>query len=163
MVTAATRTALGLFRPHPDLLVVGLRGPDSLAPGSNREAAVTALADRVTELCSLVTLADTTVLLMGHPGVSRCGEEAALWVNRTGAFSARAPALSPYDLAPTVLHGLGIPLSRELRGNVRPELLAPFGRDRRPIRVTSYGRMAWRAPLLRAGSDRVPDLPYLTR
>jgi hypothetical protein len=45
------------------------------------------------------------------------------------------------DLAPTVLHLLGIPVSRELPGQVLEAALAPEFRARHPVRtVASYGR-----------------------
>jgi arylsulfatase A-like enzyme len=51
--------------------------------------------------------------------------------------------VSERDLAPTVLHLLGLPVSRELDGRVLEEALAPDFRAQHPLRyVAAYGRRA---------------------
>jgi hypothetical protein len=51
--------------------------------------------------------------------------------------------VSERDLAPTVLHLLGLPVSRELDGRVLEEVLAPGFRAQHPLRfVAAYGRRA---------------------
>jgi hypothetical protein len=51
--------------------------------------------------------------------------------------------VSERDLAPTVLHLLGLPVSRELDGRVLEEVLAPAFRAQHPLRfVAAYGRRA---------------------
>ncbi|MBN2492195.1 MAG: hypothetical protein JXQ29_15215 [Planctomycetes bacterium] len=164
-----TLAALDRFRPPPDVLLVRLSGPDcaGLAPEADergRQTALQSLAAALFELRSVLLLAESTVLLLGHPGASGQGDTAALWINRGGAFRTQAIPLAPCDFAPSLLHGLGIPLSRELRGRPRGELLPAASGDRPSGWVTTYGRSVV-VPLRPPGSlrPRSPDLPYLSR
>lgn len=91
--------------------------------------------------------ASDVLVLVGDPGrLARGAAEPA-----EGLLLLAGAALSPFDLgsvserdvAPTVLHLLGLPRSRELDGRVLEEaLVASFRRDH-PVRtVDSYGRRA---------------------
>jgi hypothetical protein len=98
------------------------------------------------------------LVLVGDPGrLARAGSRPpeGLLVLAGGAVApADLGAVSERDVAPTVLHLLGLPRSRELEGRVlEPALRAEF-RDRHPVRtVDTYGRRP-RAQTAESAFDR---------
>jgi hypothetical protein len=94
------------------------------------------------------------LVLIADPGrlARRADEAPGLLAVVGGPVAAgEMPAASERDVAPTVLHLLGIPRSAELDGRVLEEAFAPDFRRARPVRqVASYGR---RAPARPARSE----------
>jgi hypothetical protein len=85
------------------------------------------------------------LVLVGDPGrfARRSGPGAAGLLLLAGgpARAARLARASERDVAPTLLHLLGLPVSRELQGRVLEEALDPAFRAAHPVRsVASYGR-----------------------
>ncbi len=90
---------------------------------------------------------DDVILLVGDPGrLARRGPAPAvgLFVMAGGpAVAGDAGEVSERDVAPTVLHLLGLPVSGELEGHVVESALAPAFRAAHPVRrVERYGRRA---------------------
>ena len=83
-------------------------------------------------------------LLVGDPGRFDRGGAGGLVVLWGGPVRrADIGAVSARDVAPTVLHLVGLPVSAELEGQVMSEAFDPEFRRRRPIeRVARYGRRA---------------------
>jgi len=82
------------------------------------------------------------VILVTHPGRFATGVPATLAISGLGEAARSAPAseASLLDVAPSVLALLGVPLSRELPGQPRTDLLPPFFAERHPPRwVETYG------------------------
>jgi len=84
----------------------------------------------------LVLVADPGRLARGGQGA-----EGTLALLGPGIQAGELGPVSPRDVAPTVLHLLGLPVSRELDGRVLEAALAPAFRASRPVRsIPSYGR-----------------------
>jgi hypothetical protein len=144
----------------PDLEAVYLNGLDvftmqSLAPAA---ADVASLDERLEQVRAYHRFLDERIgelaadlgprrllVIVADPGrfARRSGAGAAGLLLLAGG-PARAAQLSPAserDVAPTVLHLLGLPVSRELPGRVLEEALEPEFRKGHPLRsVASYGR-----------------------
>jgi hypothetical protein len=172
-VLAALQGGVLEFPPAPDLLVVQLIGPDlaGLEADSARSsrAHLDWLAARLADLGASLEGEDRTVVFVGHPGVCRAGDTPYLWVSGSGT-SGRHPGRQSgpvrwLNLAPTLLHGLGIPLSRELSGEGLDELLPPEIRTAPVTWVDTYGRYrpAWPVREGQPNSNLPPGLPYLSR
>ena len=84
------------------------------------------------------------LVLVGDPGrLARgaTGAEGTLAVVGAPVRAGDLGPVSPRDVAPTVLHLLGMPVSRELDGRVIEAALTPDFRAHNPVRlVASYGR-----------------------
>jgi hypothetical protein len=92
---------------------------------------------------------DTVLVLVGDPGrLARRAEGSAGLIAIAGAVAATgAIAAGERDVAPTVLHLLGMPVSDELEGRVIEDALAPAFRAAHPLRrVASYGPRAQGRP-----------------
>jgi hypothetical protein len=162
----ATQVGLALaIDPTPlDLLAVYLPGLD-IAQGAlvkGASPAPSALSDRLRgteqlyvaldQLIGRLTtsLPNHVVVLVTHPGRFVTGQPGTFAIgglpgaSPTGAAgTGRESTASLLDVAPTVLALLGVPLSRELPGRVRTELLPPTFAERHPPRwVATYGDRA---------------------
>ena len=97
---------------------------------------------------------DEVLVLVADPGrLARrsAGGEGLLAIVGRAAQAGDLGRASERDVAPTVLHLLGIPRSDELEGRVLEEALVPAFRAARPLRrVATYGR---RAPVTPAHSE----------
>lgn len=101
--------------------------------------------------------ADEVLVLVGDPGrVARRGPSAQGLLALLGPGVARTRLAAPTerDLAPTVLHLLGLPVSRELPGRALEEALTEAFRLAHPVReVAHYGRRPPR-PAAQSAFDR---------
>ncbi len=163
-----------LYLPGLDIAQNALLGPreTALAP-SDVTARVQALRDYVVFLDRL--LADTIVpsdselvVLLTEPG--------RVTASAAGLLGIAGPVVAPQadiqgreiDAAPTILHALGIPLSRELRGVPIASLFKPEFLQRYPVRyVATYGPPSTRTvdrsgqPLDQEMIDRLRSLGYV--
>jgi len=157
------------FPPAPDLLVVHLIGPDlaglGTGPARSSDSHLNWLANRLADLGPSLRGKDRTVVFVGHPGVRRAGDAPYLWVSGSGTSGRPPRPATGLSFAPTVLHGLGIPLSRELSGTWLEDLLPPAVRAAPVTWVDTYGRYrpAWPAREGQPNSNLPPGLPYLSR
>jgi hypothetical protein len=142
-----------------DLVAVYLPGLD-IAQGSlvtDARATPSSLAERLSGLQRtyvaldrmmgrlVAALPDHAVMLVTHPGRFARGVPATLAISGLGDAVRPAPAseASLLDVAPSVLALLGVPLSRELPGHLRTDLLPPSFSERHPTRwVETYGDRA---------------------
>jgi type I phosphodiesterase/nucleotide pyrophosphatase len=163
-----------LYLPGLDIAQNALLGPreTALAP-SEVTARVEALRDYVVFLDRLladsITPRDSeTVMLLTEPG--RVAASAAGLFGIAGAVAADHADLQgrELDAAPTILHTLGVPLSRELPGTPILALFKPEFVERYPIRrVASYGPPSTHAinrsgqPLDQEMIDRLRSLGYV--
>jgi len=144
----------------PDLEAVYLNGLDvftmqSLGPAASDVASLDErleevrgyhrfLDERIAELAGDVS-PRRMLVIVADPGrfARRSGPGAAGLLLLAGgpARAARLARASERDVAPTLLHLLGLPVSRELPGRVLEEALDPAFRSGHPVRsVASYGR-----------------------
>jgi hypothetical protein len=158
----------------PDLLAVYLPGLDiaqhELLQGNvARAAPPSVLAERVAMLPRYYAFLDrliaetllanlprhAVVILVAHPGRVG-GTRGAVLSMSGGPLRGNADAnveMSLEDVAPTALYLLGLPVSRELTGQVRTEMVDPEFVRRYPVRyVETYGRYSPEV----AGSDAPP-------
>ena len=76
----------------------------------------------------------------------------------------RCPEVSIVDVAPLVLHGLGIPVPDNLDGDVPAQLLEPEALERRPPRYAPAGPApAVPAPLSESDYDREDEATIVDR
>ncbi len=123
----------------------------------------------------LVPASDEVVMVISQPGRVAASKIASQRLD-LGRLSLRGQGLSPdesitcnaEDLAPTILHLLGVPVSRDLRGKPRLELFTGDFIARYPVReVATYGApsapTAARSgqPLDQETIDRLRSLGYL--
>lgn len=71
-------------------------------------------------------------------GIAAAAEARELASGATAASTAARVTLTPLDIAPTILHAAGLPVSEEMPGRVVPELLPPEARARPPARVARF-------------------------
>jgi hypothetical protein len=94
--------------------------------------------------------ASDVLVLVGDPGrmARRSGKAEGLLVLRGGGIdSTLLGTVSERDVAPTVLHLAGLPVSRELEGRALEAALGARFRSAHPLRfVASYGRRAATGP-----------------
>jgi hypothetical protein len=173
-VQTSTPDLTALYLPGLDIAQNALLGPreTALAP-SEMTTRVQALRDYVVFLDRLladsVTIMDSEVLvLLTEPG--RVAATAPGLLSITGSIAApRADVPGrEIDAAPTILHILGVPLSRELPGAVLSSLFRPDFVQRYPIRqVATYGQPSAEAtarsgqPLDQEMIDRLRSLGYV--
>jgi phosphatidylserine decarboxylase len=138
---------LAVYLPGLDIAQVALFGePAALAP-SDLEARRTVLARTYTALdrllARLMELPDRSVVLVAWPGRIGGASPGRLAVSGPGAAEAPAdPAPARLeDVAPTILFGLGAPVSGELAGRARTDLFSAAINARSPLRmVETWGR-----------------------
>lgn len=173
-VQTSTPDLSALYLPGLDIAQNALLGPReaALAP-SEMTARVQALRDYVVYLDRLLADSVTTtdsevVVLLTEPG--RVAATAPGLLSITGSIAApRADVQSrEVDAAPTILHILGVPLSRELPGGFLASLFKPDFVQRYPIRhVATYGQPSGVAtarsgqPLDQEMIDRLRSLGYV--
>ncbi len=169
--------------PAPDLLAVYLPGLD-VAQHALFGNAVTALsastvAARVEALREYYIFLDhllseslhagshELVVIVTEPGRVGTAAEGLMGVGGDVA-AARTVAARQTDVMPTVLHALGIPISRELAGAVSTELFTPEFLRRYPVRqVAAYGRPVLNTRITRGQAldsemiDRLRSLGYV--
>jgi hypothetical protein len=166
-----------------DLLVVYLPGLDiarhALMDGMTQRGAadlaprLDALRQYYRFLDSIVTplarkaSADTAILWVTHPGRARSTSH-GLFAATPGAGAASSGAAMMTDVAPTILHGLGLPVSRELAGRAQSILFGAEFARRFPVReVASYGARRERAAARSADAldeeavERLRSLGYI--
>lgn len=151
-----------VYLPGLDIFTMQQLG-EGEAPGSDLvalDAKLAAIRDRYRVLDGLLatyrqSLAENDVLvLVGDPGrLARAGErppEGLLALTGRNVTPGDLGAASERDVAPTVLHLLGLPRSRELEGQVLETAFVPAFRRSHPVRqIDSYGRR----PRLRAAES----------
>jgi len=110
-----------------------------------------AVAGRLARTASV----DAAVLWVVHPGRAQSQAHGVLGVTSTKGASSRGTARMT-DVAPTILHGLGLPVSRELAGRAQSTLFGADFAQRFPVRaVASYG--APRARTIARSSDALDE------
>ena len=83
---------------------------------------------------------DVAVMLVTHPGRQAAKSHGLMAIDGRIAAPAIDAELRPVDIAPTILHALGVPISRELAGRPVMSVFAPDFVARFPIReVATYG------------------------
>jgi hypothetical protein len=170
-------------RPAPDLLAVYLPGLDvaqhalfgnavAALPASTVASRVEALREYYMFLDRLLSESlrpapSELVIVVTEPG--RVSSAADGLMGMGGAVaSSRAVAARQTDVMPTVLHALGVPISRELAGTVAMDVFTPEFVRRYPVRqVASYGRPTLNTAVVRGQSldsemiDRLRSLGYV--
>lgn len=156
------------FTPIPDFLAVEFIGPDLIhLAGMKTGDRKKHLADLREALKARSRIwrprpSGQMVVFVGHPGTFRTGLPATVWLSLPAAFSHDPGTVDPRDLVPTLLHGIGIPLSRELAGAVDPRLLPEEIAGLEVRFVASYGRKQPEAgPEIPLHHPVASDLPYL--
>jgi hypothetical protein len=112
--------------------------------------------------------ADELVVVVTEPGRVTAAADGLMGVMGRSAAPKREVAGRVTDVAPTVLHALGVPVSRELAGSALSALFSEDFVRRYPVRlVETYGRPSMRSPD-RAGQpldqemiDRLRSLGYV--
>jgi hypothetical protein len=157
---AAARALRG--KDPPDLEALYLPGLDIFTMQQIGDAPGADLADLFTRLTAIHAYYRFLDDLIGEAAADQGGRDVLVLVADPGRLPrAHGPAegilavlggplgtadlglVSERDLAPTVLHLLGLPVSRELDGRVLEEALAPAFRAQHPLRyVAAYGRRA---------------------
>ena len=121
-------------------------------------------------LLQTVTAADERqmVVVITQPGRIATITEGLLAVSGAGAGPDIPAEARAIDIAPTLLHALGIPISREVAGQPVADVFAAALRDRFPVRsVETYGRRTAPAglregqPLDREMIERLRSLGYV--
>jgi hypothetical protein len=169
--------------PAPDLLTVYLPGLDvaqhallgtavGALPASTVAARVEALREYYVFLDRLLSASLRAgplelVVVVTEPGRVETAAEGLMGIDGDVA-GGQTIAARQTDVMPTVLHALGIPISRELAGTVSTELFTPDFLRRYPVRqVASYGRPAMNIRLTRGQAldseaiDRLRSLGYV--
>jgi hypothetical protein len=169
--------------PAPDLLAVYLPGLDvaqhalfgnavAALPASTVAARVEALREYYVFLDHLLSALlhagpHELIVVVTEPGRVGTAAEGLMGIEGEVA-GARRVAARQTDVMPTVLHALGIPISRELAGAVSTELFTPDFLKRYPVRqVGSYGPPALNTRITRGQAldsemiDRLRSLGYV--
>ncbi len=163
----------------PDLLAVYLPGLDIaqhtlLASG----AAPSAIASRLDALAGYYAYIDALLrwrkpageIIVVVTGPGRLSSTAQGTMSISGAIAGRGIDVTAnvVDVAPTILHLLGVPVSRELAGKPLLGLLTPEFTARFPVReVPTYGRRSGQTtirrgdPLDREAIERLRSLGYV--
>lgn len=147
-VAGANADLVCTYLPGLDLVQHGLFGAEETASGSPAAAAerLKALDDYYVLLDTLLSAAvrgagNDVLIVLTSPG--RVSETAAGLLLARGTVinpRLRDGAARPTDVMPTILHALGVPLSRELRGRPIVELFTAEFARRYPVReVSTYG------------------------
>lgn len=172
-VRSASLDLLAVYLPGLDIAQHALFGDGAAVAPSALEARLAGLRSYYVYLDALLTDAlvpasDEVVILLTQPGRIASidhGLMAARGAAAAGGVSATARVI---DIAPTVLHALGVPVSRELAGAPVLGLLSPEFVRRFPVReVESYGRRAAPAglregqPLDQEMIERLRSLGYV--
>jgi hypothetical protein len=166
-----------------DLLAIYLPGLDIAQHtllGSGEAVAASALAARLEGLRGYyffldALLRDVTsnesgelVIIVAEPGRIATITGGAIAASGQGAGADVQGEARPIDIAPTLLHALGVPVSRELAGRPLLQLLEPQLVNRFPVRdVETYGRRAAPGglregqPLDREMIERLRSLGYV--
>jgi hypothetical protein len=142
-------------------LISGLRHPD-FEPGPPVSTVMRILDEMLGDLLSRLE-ADTTVVLLSDHGFDFRGYEHDN--APPGVIILRGPGVRPgpiegatiYDVAPTLLHLLGLPVAEDMEGEPLEIALAGGPLDRRVARVESHG------PALRPLEPGVSDEGKLQR
>ncbi len=114
----------------------------------------TALVDSILgELLELID-DDTVVVVVSDHGMEATGElplsgnhphapDGIVIVSGKNIRATRLEGVSVFDIAPTILHLMGLPLSKEMDGRVITEMIAPDFLQAHPVReIASYGARA---------------------
>jgi hypothetical protein len=166
-----------------DFLAIYLPGLDIAQHtllGSGEAVAPSAMAARLQGLRSYYFFLDALlrdiatagegelVVVVAEPGRIASITGGAIAASGRGAAAAVQGDARPVDVAPTLLHGLGVPISRELPGRPLLTLLDAQLVKRLPVReVGTYGRRAAPAglregqPLDREMIERLRSLGYV--
>lgn len=145
-------------RPH-DLMAVYLPGLDiaqhALLTGEAAALAPSAVSARLDALrayyvCldlllagNLVPSATELVVVITEPGRVGAAADGLMGLSGRVARQGRAEAARPADVAPTILHALGVPISRDLAGTTLTRLLSEEFLKKHPVRhVERYGPVA---------------------
>jgi hypothetical protein len=149
--TALDLTAL--YLPGLDIVQHALFGSADTAAPSTIEARLDGLRSYYVFLDGLLRealepAADELVILLTQPGRITSIDHGLMAARGAVATSQGAGTGQPADVAPTVLHALGVPISRELAGAPLEGLFPAAFLKRFPVReVESYGRRAAPTPL----------------
>ena len=164
---------LAIYLPGLDIAQHALLGSGEAVAPSALSARLEALRGYYRFLDQLIghvaaPSADEMIVVVAEPGRIASITQGALAVSGKGsAIGVHADART-LDIAPTVLHILGVPISRELAGRPVLDVLAPDLAARFPVRqVESYGRRTSPArlregqPLDREMIKRLRSLGYV--
>jgi type I phosphodiesterase/nucleotide pyrophosphatase len=163
-----------------DLLVVYLPGLDiaqhtllsgeTTAPPSELNLRISALAEYyefLNQLTANIVGTQERVFLVAQPGRLHQGP-GMMAVKGPGIDIRGHAAGTTLDIAPTVLHALGVPMARDLDGNVLTGLFTAESLSRFPVRyVSTYGRRGavpvarGSQPLDQEAIDRLRSLGYV--
>jgi hypothetical protein len=170
--------------PPPDFVAVYLPGLDiaqhALLGSSDAAMAPSVVAVRLQSLrdyyvfldrllgAALAPAADELVAVVTEPGRVAAAAEGMLGMAGRGAARQNGVAGRATDVMPTLLHALGVPVSRELAGSALLDLFDTGFSRRYPIRqVSTYGRPSIKAadrrgqPLDQEMIDRLRSLGYV--
>jgi Type I phosphodiesterase / nucleotide pyrophosphatase len=175
-IAAANLDLLCTYLPGLDLVQHGL-----LTTGDGSALSPSAVAARLASLEEYYVFLDRLlssalqpstgemVVLLTSPGRVQATAPGLLILRGPASNSnGEKPAGRPIDVAPTVLHALGVPISRELPGRVLVELFSADLVRRYPVRqVNTYGSPALKPsprgaqPLDQEMIDRLRSLGYV--
>lgn len=169
---------LAIYLPGLDIVQYALvSGPTAAGlPASAMEARVAALERYYIVIDSVLgeflSAHGTRRLrvLLTDPGRSRTRGPSVMALTGDAARPGARTQASLADIAPTLLHVLGLPVSEELEGRVLTDLLAPAFVTAHPVRSTpTYGRRQpppvrpGAVPLDDAALERLRSLGYIQR
>jgi len=155
------------FTPIPDFLAVQLIGPDLIRLAGRKAGVRKKHLEDLREALRIRSRiwrprpSDQLVVFVGHPGTLRTGHPATVWLSLRDAFSRDPGSVAIRDLFPTLVHGMGIPLSREVAGTVDLRMLPEKIAGLEVKFVASYGRKRPEVGPRIPRRPGAPDLPYL--
>ena len=162
---------LVIYLPGLDIAQHTLLGGETSAPPSELNVRITALAAYYTFLSELIAdvvgTPQTRVFVISQPG--RVHQGAGMMTVRGPGFeTTRRVAGTTLDIAPTILHALGVPIARDLDGSVLSGLFSAESLSRFPVRyVSTYGQRGavsvarGSQPLDQETIDRLRSLGYV--
>lgn len=168
---AADLDLLVLYLPGLDIAQHTLLGGDTGAPPSELNVRIAAL-ERYYEFLSQLTMdavgkSSVRLFLIAQPGRLHQGP-GIMAVKGPGFETSLRVAGTNLDAAPTILHALGIPMARDLDGNVLSGLFTAESLSRFPVRyIATYGPRGAIAvargnqPLDQEMIDRLRSLGYV--
>jgi hypothetical protein len=173
-VTTPTTDLAVVYLPGLDILRYTLRDARPDTDGGMKTRYLAALDRLLAAL--LIPARDEIVMVITQPGRVTGTMPIGLGTGDLGRLSARGMGIAPLnttrreavDIAPTILHALGVPVSRDLRGQPLVDLFTADFAARYPVRyVTTYGPPATSSvarsgqPLDQETIERLRSLGYV--